>query len=261
MEFDVKRKDILAYETRFAAYNRVRKSLLRTWLRVWHRFEVIGLENIPDGPALIAANHGGGFDLDIMALGDCCHPTRPIHTLIDVNWHFLNHWWGRYFIGGGIPLWTRGGIRWEYLDPYLKPGGGQYPGLVAIFPEGHSGTFRNRHVLWPFFPGVVRIAVKYRVPIVPTAMIGFHYAVPILTEKNRDHGPNDIFFLPFAFPAKLKAEFGKPFELTEYYDKSLSRSEEFQIANEVVHPRVAALLAKHQKVDVTPAEKLSVLAR
>lgn len=241
-----------SYRQRFGRYNRYRKAYLRAYFRFYHRLEVIGLDNIPEGPAIVAANHGGGFDLDIVALMDCCHPTRPIHALIVAGWHFLNHAWGRYYIGGGIPLWTRGGIRWEYIDPYLVERGAQFPGLVAMFPEGHSGTFRRRHVLSRFFPGVVRIALKYRVPIVPVAMVGFHKASPILAEIQKDHGPNDGLFLPFTLPVKLKAEFGRPFELEEYYDVELSREQEFEVANEVVRPRLGELLQKHGRVVLAP---------
>ncbi len=260
-EFAANREKMAAYQRNFQRYNRVRKAFLRNWLRFYHRLEVIGIDRLPAGPALIAANHGGGFDLDIMTLSDCCHPTRPIQTLIDYNWHYHRHWWGRYFIGSGIPLWTTGGIRWDYLDPYLKPGGESFPGLVAIFPEGHSGAFRRRRVLSPFFPGVVRIALRYRLPIVPAAMVGFHSAAPILYEIQRDHGPNDIVFLPFTFPVKLKVEFGEPFELTEYYGQELPREEEFRVANDLVRPRLAALLAKHQPVDVVPAGQLKTLSK
>lgn len=254
MELENKKKRIEEYQQEFARYNRIRKKFFRAYFRYYHRYEVIGLENIPGGPALIATNHSGGFDLDIVALSDCTLPKRPIHSLIAENWHFLNHVWGRYWVGGGIPLWTQGGIRWEYIDPYLEKGGSEYPGLVAVYPEGHSGTFRRRHVLSMFFPGVVRIALHYRVPIVPVVMINFHWASPILSEIHRDHGPNDPILPPFTFPVKLKAEFGEPFELDEYYGRELAREEEFWVANEVVRPKLAHILERHSKVilgDVT----------
>ncbi len=236
------------YHRQFARYNRVKQSYFHWYFKLYHRLEVSGLGNIPEGAALIAANHGGGFDLDILSLSYFAHPERPIQPLIAQDWHYLNSAWGRYYIGGGIPLWTRGGIRWDYIDPYLDDNGARYPGLVAIYPEGNSSTFWRRHVLGTFFPGVVRIALRYRVPIVPAAMIGFCRAAPIFKEIERDHTPNDIVCLPFTFPVKLKIEFGEPFELKRYYGMSLSREEEFWVANEVVRPRLAALLSRHAKV-------------
>jgi len=242
------------YERRFSRYNRIKRSYFRWYFRLYHRLEIIGVNNIPEGPALIAANHSGGFDLDITALSGFAHPNRPIHVLIAQDWHYLNSPWGRYVIGSGIPLWTRGGTRWEYIDPYLDGKGACHPGLVAIFPEGNSSTFFRRRVLGAFFPGVVRIALRYRVPIVPTAMIGFSLASPIVWEIERDHTANDAICLPFTFPLKLKIEFGEPFELSDYYGTTLSRREEFWVANEVVRPRLAGILGKHTAVELAGVE-------
>ena len=254
MDFSENMEKIERYRREFARYNRVRKAIFRAYFRVFHRFEVRGVENIPEGPALIATNHSGGFDLDIVALSDLCHPTRPIHSLIADEWHYLNSAWGRWYVGGGIPLWTRGGIRWEYIDPYLEPGGKHYPGLIAIYPEGHSGLFRERHCLNKFFPGVVRIALRYRVPIVPVPMIGFQRASPILSELEVDHAPNYPITPPLPFPVKLKAEFGKPFQLSDYYGHNLSREQEYWLANEVVRPHVAEILSRHGKVLMKPVD-------
>ncbi|HEY0089071.1 MAG TPA: 1-acyl-sn-glycerol-3-phosphate acyltransferase, partial [Candidatus Lokiarchaeia archaeon] len=66
----------------YNSYNNVRKLLFRTYFRIFHRLEVKGLENVPEGPALIVPNHGGGFDLDIVCISNFCHPTREIQVLI-----------------------------------------------------------------------------------------------------------------------------------------------------------------------------------
>ena len=250
MTYPADRAKMEEYQRTFARYNHIKRSYFSWYFRLYHRLEVIGAANIPDGPALIAANHGGGFDLDIISLSQFAHPNRPIHPLIAQDWHYLNSPWGRYFIGLGIPLWTRGGIRWEYIDPFLSANGTDYPGLVAIFPEGNSSTFSRRHVLGAFFPGVVRIALKYRVPIVPAAMIGFSHAAPIFKEIERDHSANDAICTPFTFPVKLKIEFGAQLELGDYYGMTLSREEEFWVANEVVRPRLAGLLSRHRRVEL-----------
>jgi len=123
MGYEANHLKIESYKRQFERYNAIRRFVCKNYFKLYHRLEIIGLENIPSGAALIATNHGGGLDLDVMALTECCHPSRVIHPLIAEQWHFLNHWWGKYFIGGGIPLWTRGGIRWEYIDPYLNKNG------------------------------------------------------------------------------------------------------------------------------------------
>jgi len=247
-EFEENARRMEAYQQEFAGYNRRKRKFFQAYFKYYHRLEVLGRENLPPGPALLAANHSGGLDLDIVALSYCCLPDRDIHVLIVESWHYLRSIWGRYYIGGGIPLWTQGGIRYEYIDPYLEPGGEHYPGLVAIYPEGNSGTFAERRLLHRFFSGVVRLAVHYQVPIVPVAQVGFHQACPILKELPRDHEPADPIAPLFAFPVKLKVEFGKPFTLENYYRRNLTRPEENWIANEVVRPKVAELLAHHRRV-------------
>jgi 1-acyl-sn-glycerol-3-phosphate acyltransferase len=234
---------------KYKTFQKIRKFLFRQYLKSYHRLKVIGIDNIPKGTALIAPNHCGGYDLDIVAIGDCCHPTRDIHVLIMDKYHYINSMWGRYWTAGGIPLWLRGGIRWQYINPYLHKKGSQYPGLVCMFPEGQSGLFQQRHIINQFFPGVVRIALKYKVPIVPVASVGFHKAIPILKEHPQEHGPPDpILFSLVPFPFKIIIEFGEPFELTKYYNLELTKAEEWWIANQIIRPKVARIRSKYTRI-------------
>jgi len=239
-------------------YNSFRKNhhfLFRQYFKFYHRLEVKGLENIPRGPAIIASNHSGGYDLDIVAISHCCHPTREIHVLIMDKYHYINSMWGRYWIAGGLPLWLSGGIRWQYINPYLHKSGSQYPGLICMFPEGQSGLFQERHIIYKFFPGVVRIALKYKTPIVPAATVGFHKAVPILKVYPQEHGPPDpILYSIVPFPFKIRIEFGIPFELDAYYDMNLTPAEEWWIANKVIRPKVAAIRKKYTKVQLAKVD-------
>lgn len=237
----------MKYET----FRKYRKILFREYFRFYHRLEVRGLTKIPKGAAVIAPNHGGGYDLDIIAISQFCHPSREIHVLIMDKYHYLNSMWGRYWTAGGIPLWLTGGIRWQYLTPYLHPTGSQYPGLVCMFPEGHSGLFIKRHVLNKFFPGVVRIALMYQVPIVPVASIGFHKISPILKEYPQEHGPPDpILFSLIPFPFKIIIEFGAPISLDQYYGMNLSKEEESWIANQIIRPKVAEIMRKYVRIEL-----------
>jgi len=237
----------MKYET----FRNMHNFLFRKYFKFYHRLEVKGLENIPAGPALIVPNHSGGYDLDIVAISHCCHPTREIQVLIMDKYHFINSMWGRYWTVGGIPLWLQGGIRWQYINPYLHKGGSQYPGLVCMFPEGQSGLFQRRHILNQFFPGVVRIALRYKVPIVPVASVGFHKVSPIFKEYPQEHGPPDpILFSPITFPVKIIIEFGKPFELKEFYGKKMTTQEEWWVANRVIRPKVASILSKYRQVEL-----------
>ncbi len=234
---------------KFETYNKVRKFLYDIYFKFYHRLKVIGVENIPDGPALIVSNHSGGGDLDILLVSDHCHPTRSIQALLWEKVHYIHSLYGRLIIGSGIPLWIQGGIRWKYINPYLHEMGSQFPGLVCMFPEGRTGSFAKRHTINQFFPGVVRIALKYKVPIVPMATIGLHKVTPILKEFPREHAPDGRIALLLNLPFRVKIEFGKPFELDEYYDRQLSKEEETWIANKVIRPQIANIRKKYTKVE------------
>lgn len=242
------------YHKKFAQYNRIKKAIFKKYFKYYHRLEVIGKENIPEGPALLAPNHPGGMELDIFALEHCGHDTREITTLIVQSWHFINHPWGRWYVGGGIPLWTSGGLRYDYIDPFLKKGGELYPGLVCIYPEGNVPHFRDRHTVAKYFPGVARLAIHYRCPVIPVALINFSEACPVVKIITREKGPDDIICLPFAFPLKLRIEYGEPVYLDEYYGKKLTKAEEYWIANEIIKPAHVKLRERYHRIEVRPVD-------
>mgnify|MGYP006278457613 CR=1 FL=1 len=233
----------------YKTFKATRKKLSWFYFTIYHRLEIKGIYNIPNGPALIVPNHSGGYDLDIIALSHCGHPKREIQVLIWDKYHYIKSAWGKYYTAGGIPLWLHGGMRWKYINPYLHPQGSKYPGLVCIFPEGNSGLFSERQIINQFFPGVVRIALEYQIPVVPTTTYGFHKAVPILKSYEQEHGPPDpIIFPPIPLPFKLYIEYGKPFELSEFYNRILTKEEETWIANNIIRPKVAKLRRKYTNV-------------
>ncbi len=242
------------YHRKFSCYNRIKKAILKKYFKYYHRLEVIGKENIPEGPAILAPNHPGGMELDIFALEHCGHDTREITTLIVQSWHFMNHPWGRWYVGGGLPLWTSGGLRYDYIDPYLKKGGERYPGLVCIYPEGNVLHFKDRHSVTKYFPGVARLAIHYRCPVIPVALINFSEACPVVKIIPREKGPDDIICLPFAFPLKLRIEYGAPIYLDEYYGKKLTKAQEYWIANEIIKPAHVRLREKYHKIEVRPVD-------
>ncbi|PKL38435.1 MAG: hypothetical protein CVV44_11145 [Spirochaetae bacterium HGW-Spirochaetae-1] len=240
------------YHEKFRTYNRRKKKFFEWYFRIYHRLEVRGAENIPAGPVIIAPNHSGGYDLDLLAVSHFSHPVREITPMIIDSWHFINSGWGRWYVGWGMPVWTGTGLNYEYLDPFLAPGGGKYPGIVAIFPEGNVPHYRDRHVLGMFYPGVVRMALRYRVPIVPAAMVGFDKANPIMKVIPHENRPDDLICLPFTLPFKCIVEFGKPVYLNDYYDMNPSKEEEFWIANEVVRPHLCTVLDKYNRTAMAP---------
>jgi 1-acyl-sn-glycerol-3-phosphate acyltransferase len=242
----MKKVTIDEYRTSFRLYNNLRKKYLRAYFNIYHRLSISGSENIHDGPALIAANHSGGYDLDTLAISTLGSKKREVMVLYWEKYHFLNHWWGRYGVGDSIPVWTAGGIRYEYIDPYLAPSGKNPPGLVCIFPEGRTLLYRERNTLGRFYPGVIRLALHYRIPVIPTAMTGFHKACPVFSANPQKNQPDDpIFFLPFTMPAKLRIIYGKPVTLKKYYDKKILKEDEMRLADELIRQPIAEMLKEY----------------
>ncbi len=227
-------------------YERRRLAFLRAYFRIYHRIRIRGLEHLPEGPAVIAANHSGGFDLDTLAISACGHPLRAVTVLYWEKYHFLNHWWGRTAVGESVPVAPGNDLPWEILDRYFLPGGERYPGLICVFPEGSSRIFRDRRSLGRFYPGAARIALRYGVPVVPAAMIGFHRACPILKSVPRKGMPDDpIHFLPVTFPFRLTIRYGEPLDMRMYHDAINDRRRQSEIAELIVKPRVAALMREY----------------
>ena len=62
--------------------------------------------------------------------------------------------------------------------------------LIAIMPEGHSATVKEGYRLWKFYPGVIKLHLRYKVPIIPTAIMGCIENAPIWGyDYNPDHVP------------------------------------------------------------------------
>jgi len=55
-EFETDMEKIAKYREEFAGYNNKRKKFFQAYFKLWHRFEVKGVDKIPDGPALVATN-------------------------------------------------------------------------------------------------------------------------------------------------------------------------------------------------------------
>jgi 1-acyl-sn-glycerol-3-phosphate acyltransferase len=140
------------------------------------RAEWEGLEKIPEGPALIVANHAGAVpsDAPVIMHGIETELQRPVYGLAD---HFFK----------SVPvvgtLWSRvGGVVAHPENAYrLLREQGQ---LVLVFPEGSKGpgkTYAERYQLRRFGRGgFVQIAMRAGVPVVPIAVVGAEESMPIL---------------------------------------------------------------------------------
>jgi len=163
-------------------------------LKIFWRMEVIGTENVPErGGVIIASNHVSY--LDPVVLGAATK--RKIHFIAKKE--VFNNIFSSIFLKSlnAFPV-DRKKIdmpAFKKTISILKGGG-----ILGIFPEG---TRSINGELQELKLGVVKIAMKARVPIVPVGIIGTHKIYP--------HGK----MFPVLFKNKISVYFGAP----QYFDK------------------------------------------
>ncbi|GAA1893456.1 lysophospholipid acyltransferase family protein [Asanoa iriomotensis] len=164
------------------AHHTVGRYLRRRW-----RPTVTGLDHLPHGGAILAANHLSVADQLFLGI------LTPRHIAFWAKAEYFRAPLTRGFVTGmgAIPV-DRGGGRaaltaFDAAEPILRDGG-----LVAIFPEGTRSPdgrlYRGR-------TGVVRLAHRAGVPIVPVGIVGTDRLRPPGTRLPRRH-PNSITFGP-----------------------------------------------------------------
>ena len=203
--------------------------LLDFYYRYWFRVDQQGVENVPsEGGGLIVSNHSGALPPDapmIMLAIRNEHPhPRPLYMLAE-------HWFKGYpGIGaltnkiGVVPAHPANAQRLLCDEQRL----------ALVFPEGQKGSrklFWQRYKLRRFGRGgFVRTAIRARVPIVPTAVVGAEEAMPIFAHVPLLQRLTGLIYFPInhAFPhfglaaglmylpAKFKIRFLEPVDMSEY---------------------------------------------
>jgi 1-acyl-sn-glycerol-3-phosphate acyltransferase len=140
------------------------------------RVEWEGLGKIPEGPALLVANHAGAIpsDAPVIMHGIEEELGRPVYGLAD-------HLFKTVPVVG--TLWSRAGGVIAHPDNAYRLLREQRQ-LVLVFPEGSKGpgkTYGERYKLRRFGRGgFVQIAMRAGVPVVPIAVVGAEESMPIM---------------------------------------------------------------------------------
>ncbi len=157
------------------------KLMMFLYKNYW-RVETTGLENIPNkGRTLIVANHSGVIPFDGAMIATAIFKYHKTHRYARF---MIEDWFGQ------LPFATAfmnavGQVRacQENAERLLRR-----DELVGVFPEGIKGMakgFRNRYNLARFGRGgVVRLAIRTRSPVVPTAVVGAEEIYVILGYAN-----------------------------------------------------------------------------
>ncbi len=224
----------------------------------WFRVIVRGVENVPtEGRALVVANHAGVLPWDGLMLKTAVSrglreraPVRELRWLVeDTLFHapFLGAIANRL---GAIRACPENGERLLAAEK-----------LVAVFPEGEKGIakpFSRRYELQRFGRGgYVKLALRTKAPIVPTAIVGAEEAHPMLFSTTRIAKLFGLSYLPVTatfpwlgpiglvpLPSRWVILFGEPIDLgrepegAEHDEVLVSR------LSDEVRAAVAALLRK-----------------
>jgi 1-acyl-sn-glycerol-3-phosphate acyltransferase len=147
---------------------RVARAIANPLFHVLFRFEVSGLENIPDTAYVLIGNHLGWMDaMSLMLL----LPAEPrIHFLADPTSMMRNKpLWLLVRRAGGIVPVDRAerdhSVLFAQVRRCLDRGG-----VVALFPEGDVGPAEGQ--LLPFKRGFARFALDAHAPVVPVGLSG-----------------------------------------------------------------------------------------
>ena len=151
---------------------------LRPLYEKWFRVEARGVERVPShGGALIVANHSGTIAVDAMMTQIALHDHHPAHRhlrMLGADLVFQTPFVSALARKAGHTL-----VCMPDAERLLT--GGK---LVGVWPEGFKGIgkpFSERYKLQRFGRGgFVSAALRARVPIIPTAIVGAEEIYPKL---------------------------------------------------------------------------------
>ncbi len=188
--------------------------------RFYFRTEVFGIDQLPEGRALVIANHSGQVPIDGLLLGSAlmldAEPPRFPRAMVE---------------------------RWSAELPFVSiffPRCGQVVGApdnarrlltqdetLVVFPEGSKGiskTFDRRYQLENFGLGFMRLALETNTPIVPVAVVGGEEQYPSLFNVRplaKLLGMPAFPIIPQVFvgmlaplPTRYRLHFGEPLHFT-----------------------------------------------
>ncbi|HEX5059007.1 MAG TPA: lysophospholipid acyltransferase family protein [Kofleriaceae bacterium] len=211
----------------------------------YFRVDSRGVEQIPEtGPAILVANHGGVLPLDAAMLClDVLRQTRRLPRAI------ADHFVPRLPIVG--TLFARIGVvsgARRNVERLLERGE-----LVAIWPEGVTGPakpFRSRYQIQQWRVGFAELAIRYRAPVIPAAVVGAEESWPMAKKLpglrwfGVPYMPIPAF--PVPLPTKLYIRYGQPIR----FDR-VAADDPAVVAEEAHRVRVAI----EQLIDETREER------
>lgn len=145
--------------------------LMRAVTKVWFRYEITGLETIPDRPCMMVGNHSGVGVADVLCLlggwvGHFADRRRVVGMMHDL------------FVGSPLVGDLCRGFGAVRADPAAARAAIARGNDLAVFPGGDIDACRpltrSREVDFGPRRGYVRIALETATPVVPMVTLGSH---------------------------------------------------------------------------------------
>ena len=153
------------------------KRVLTPLVDVYFSLGASGREHLPGGPCIVAGNHSSLLDWAFVAR----FVDRPIRFVLTREFYDQRPFTGIYRRLGIIPI-RDGAVELSAMRQVLATlDRGE---IVGVFPEGR--ITRDGRLL-PAQPGVIAIAARARVPIVPVGVRGAFEAFPRDARVPRPH--------------------------------------------------------------------------
>ncbi len=169
------------------------KRLLTPIADAYFSLRATGHEALPSGPFIVAGNHSSLLDWVFVAR----FVDRPIRFVLTREFYDQAGLTGLYRRLGVIPI-RDGAIELSAVRQLLSTlARGE---IVGVFPEGRITCDGE---LLPAQPGVIAIAARARVPIVPVGVRGAFEAFPRAASLPRPHPVHVAYGAPLEVPAQV----------------------------------------------------------
>ncbi len=144
--------------------------------KIYFRCSTVGIDNVPDGPVIIVANHAGQLPIDGLMITTALimegERPRLARSMVD-RWVPTVPFISTFYARNGVTLGTP-----ENALLLLKRGE-----ALLTFPEGLAGitkTVDKAYQLQKFGLGFMRLALSTGAPIIPVAVLGSEEQYPTL---------------------------------------------------------------------------------